>query len=178
MPLPIAHGLVGASVVALWHPQNSVKDDWQMLALGAALAISPDFDFFLTWGLHLGRGWHRGFTHSIVAALIVTGFSVAAFGTSRIRIALACGAAFLSHSLLDFLTTKQGGGVELLWPFSTERMKLGLIGISDFANGFHVVEMMKAGLIELALFAPMFLMILLFREYVFQNYTQREEQGW
>ncbi|HKC62693.1 MAG TPA: metal-dependent hydrolase, partial [Pyrinomonadaceae bacterium] len=119
MPLPVAHGAVGAGLVALVRARSSVRHDWKMLLIGAALAISPDVDFFFLWVLHL-RGWHRGFTHSITMAVIVTALLFALLGRSRTRDVIAYGLAFLSHGLLDFATTKNAGGVELLWPFSTE----------------------------------------------------------
>jgi inner membrane protein len=171
MPLPIAHGLVGASVVALCHPKSSFMRDWKLLLLGAILAISPDFDFFLIWSLHLGRGLHRGFTHSILVALIVTFFLSVIIGLSHIRVALACGAAFLSHGLLDFATTKRGGGVELLFPFSSARLKLSVIGISEFPYGFQLLEIIKSSVIELVLFTPMLLVILLVREYAASDFN-------
>ena len=166
MPLPIAHGLVGASVVALGHSESSPRHNWKMLLCGAALAISPDFDFFLNWGLHLGRGWHRSFTHSIMFALLLTCLLIAAMGWPHLRDALLYGAAFLSHGLLDFATTKRSGGVELFWPFSADRLKLGVIGLSEFPRGFHLLDMLKASLLELAIFTPLFLAVLLFRRYM------------
>ena len=54
VPLPVAHGLVGASVVAALRPSNQ-PGRWRWLALGAFLGIAPDFDFALNW-LRLSRG--------------------------------------------------------------------------------------------------------------------------
>lgn len=166
MPLPIAHGLVGASVVALGRPQSTLNRDWYVLLFGAALAISPDFDFFLIRGRHLGRGLHRGFTHSILTAFVVTALMLSVLGIPHLRNVLALGAAFLSHGLLDFLTTKRGGGVELLWPLLRERFKLGLIGFSEFPIGFSLKEVVKASLIESVVFVPLLLGVLLIRELV------------
>ncbi len=166
MPLPISHGLVGASVAALGQPQSPLLRGWQSLLLGALLAIGPDFDFFLVWGLHLGRGLHRGFTHSLVLAGVVTALMLMMLGISRIREAISYGSAYLSHALLDFSTTKFGGGVELLWPFSTKRFKLELIGLSEFPVGFKLSEVIKYGAIELMIFVPLLLSILLIRRFV------------
>jgi membrane-bound metal-dependent hydrolase YbcI (DUF457 family) len=177
MPLPIAHSLVGASVVAFSRPRGSLKSDWPLLLFGAFLAISPDFDFLLIWSLHLRRGLHRGPTHSIFIALIVTGLMLIGTGFSHIRSVLACGAAFLSHGLLDFLTTKWGGGVKLLWPFSDERLKLGLVGFSEFPQGFNLMELVKSSLIELMAFAPILLAVLLMRGYLLQHSAMRETQS-
>jgi membrane-bound metal-dependent hydrolase YbcI (DUF457 family) len=57
-----------------------------------------------------------------------------------IRKALALTTAFLSHGILDFLTTKYAGGVELFYPFSNERVKLGIFGVSEFESGFYLEE--------------------------------------
>jgi membrane-bound metal-dependent hydrolase YbcI (DUF457 family) len=171
MPLPISHGLIGASTVALWRPYGLVSVDWPHLIFGAFLAISPDFDFFLVWGLHM-RGWHRGFTHSILMAVIVTILMLVTLGFSQIKNALAYGTAFLSHGLLDFATTKIGGGVKLLWPFLDNRFKLGLIGFSEFPYGFSVSEVVKSILIELLVFGPVLLLILLLRKFVFRASAQ------
>ncbi len=166
MPLPISHGLVGASVAALGQSRNSILRGWQSLLLGALLAISPDFDFFLVWGLHLGRGLHRGFTHSFVFAGVVTALMLVILGLSHIREAIIYGSAYLSHGLLDFSTTKFGGGVELLWPFSTQRFKLEVIGLSEFPVGFKLSEIIKYSVIELVIFVPLLLIILLLRKFI------------
>ncbi|PYS50338.1 MAG: hypothetical protein DMF68_07495 [Acidobacteria bacterium] len=166
MPLPVAHGAVGAGLVALVRANSSVRRDWKMLLAGAALAITPDLDFFFLWVLHL-RGWHRGFTHSITMAVVVTALLFALLGKRRARDVIAYGLAFLSHGLLDFATTKSAGGVELFWPFSTERFKLGLIDFLELPSGYSISEIIKYSLIELAVFVPVLLLVLLLREYMF-----------
>lgn len=166
MPLPVSHGFVGASVAALLLSPGSSRQNWLMLLLCALLANIPDLDFLLAWGLHLGAEWHRDFTHSFFFALTAAFLMFAAAGFSRTRIFIACGAALLSHGVLDFLTTKDGGGVELLFPFSNERFKLGVIGVSEFEQGFYFTEVVKAGLTELIIFAPLFLFVLWIRGYI------------
>ena len=81
---------------------------------------------------------------------------------------MACGAALRSHGILDYLCTKDGGGVGLLWPFSDERLKLGVIGVSEFPHGINLVELAKASLIELIIFAPILLAALMMRNYLAQ----------
>src|SRR5256885_2289028 len=117
MPLPLAHGLVGATIVAAVHPEGR---QWKPLLLGAAIAISPDLDFGLLWGFGL-RGVHRTFTHSLFTALAVTAVIWLIAGRRRWRAALAYGLALASHGVLDFLAAKGASGVMLLWPFSTQR---------------------------------------------------------
>lgn len=170
MPFPVAHGLVGASVVAVWRPEESLSRDWKALLFGAVLAVCPDLDFFFVWILHW-RGWHRGFTHSIMFALISGCLMWAVLGTSRLREAAAYGSAVLSHALLDFSTTKLGSGVELLWPFSIERFKLGVVSLSEFGLQHALLRdtlktMFKAGLVEFLIFAPLLLIILWLRKIV------------
>src|SRR4051812_7792229 len=168
MPLPVAHSLVGASVVALFGPQRPLKDDWRLILFGAFLAIAPDFDFFFIWALHLGGGWHRVISHSFLFAIIFTILMFLVTRVSHVRGVLACGAAFMSHGILDYLSTKDGGGVGLLWPFSDERLKLGVVGISEFPHAINLIELAKAGLIELIIFAPILLAALMMRYYLAQ----------
>jgi membrane-bound metal-dependent hydrolase YbcI (DUF457 family) len=80
MPLPVAHGLVGATVVMLVHAPAPVRRGWPLL-IGAALAVCPDLDYLV--------GSHRTYTHSLVSGL-------------------ACGLALTSHGLLDFAATEHG----------------------------------------------------------------------
>jgi hypothetical protein len=66
----------------------------------------------------------------------------------------------MSHGLLDFATTKVGGGVELLWPFTDERFRLGAVGVSEIVNGFRLAEMLKDSAVEALIFAPLLLAVL------------------
>ncbi|HEX8710123.1 MAG TPA: metal-dependent hydrolase [Pyrinomonadaceae bacterium] len=168
MPLPIAHGLVGASAVALIYPGFALRRDWWRLGVGAVLAVAPDFDFFFSMVLHMG-GWHRGASHSITLALLLTCLLAALLGRARIREAVAYSAAFMSHGLLDFFATTRGGGVELLWPFSTARFMAGLFSISEFPHGFNRPEILRACVIEAALFLPLLLVVLLARQSLFSS---------
>src|SRR5918992_1198426 len=111
MPLPVAHGLLGASLVAAIYPQ-------------------PTKRYFIP----LSKAWHRGFSHSIILALIVCLIFLFLLGKRHIREAIAYSLAFASHGILDYVTTKEGGGVELLWPFSSERLVLGWAGLSELPS--------------------------------------------
>src|SRR5256885_1178615 len=100
MPLPIAHALVGASIVTAMLPDASPTHNWKPLVIGAALSVCPDLDYFL------GTSLHRGFTHSLFFALLVSALCLAVTGLAKIRVAIAYAAAFFSHALLDYATTK------------------------------------------------------------------------
>ena len=170
MPLPVSHSLVGAIIVTILRPRTSLKRDWLVILFGAFLAVSPDFDFFFDFFFifnpHMKEIWHRGLTHSIFFAVIVTCFMLVGTRFSHFKGVIACGAALTSHGVLDFLTTKEGKGVELLFPFSDERLKLGIFSVSEFDQGFPLAEIIKSGLIELTIFLPIFLVIALLRGYL------------
>ena len=161
MPLTVAHGLVGASLVAAIHPRPKRLYAAPLL-LGGLLANAADFDFLLVFALHT-RAWHRGFSHSMVLALFVCLIFVLLFGKHRLKQSIAYGLAFASHGILDYATTKEGGGIELLWPFDRDRLMLGWWGLSEVPSQLTAFEIMKALLIEFAIFAPLLLLVLLLR---------------
>ena len=168
MPFPVAHGIVGASIVALSLPNVSLKRDWKKLALGAFLAICPDFDVIFPWILHLP--WHRGFSHSIAFAVVVMLLTSSTVSESRVKVAAVYGCAIASHGLLDAITTKTSKGVELFWPLSTYSFRLGLFEYPAFTVNLRyqswadaLINLFKMGLIELVVFAPVLLLLLLLR---------------
>jgi inner membrane protein len=162
MPLPVAHSLVGASIVAALHPRPFARRYLPPILLGVLLANAADLDFFLVLATH-ERGWHRGFTHSIAFALLVCVTFFLALGRERVREAAAYGLAFASHAFLDFATTREGGGLELLWPFTSERFGLRWWGLSELPSRLPPALVFKSLCIELALFAPLLLAVLLLR---------------
>lgn len=160
MPLPIAHACVGAGVVAAVRQRDeSARDLLLPMLLGAVLANCPDLDFAVARVTH-DHSWHRGPTHSLLFAAVAGLVILASMGASRLRQAVGYGLALMSHGLLDFATTKVGGGVELLWPFTDERFRLGIVGVSEIVNGFRLAEMLKDGLIEALIFVPLLLAVL------------------
>ena len=83
---------------------------------------------------------HRGFTHSIVFALLCGAIAAACARSLQTRpwIAFAfVSLASTSHGLLDAFTTG-GPGVAFFWPFSSERyfMPLQVILVSPIGLGF------------------------------------------
>ena len=173
MPLPIAHGLLGASIVAAVHPRPG-ELHFAPLAVGALLANAADLDFALVFTLG-SKAWHRGFSHSVVFALVVCLGLLASLGRRRIRAALAYGAAYASHGLLDYVMTKEGGGVALLWPFSSERLVLGLVGLSELPSRMALAEIVKSLALECVLFTPLLLLAVSVRRYVGKGATSARD---
>ena len=90
------------------------------------LSIIPDMDILV------GEDFHRGATHSAVAALIVFIPFLIYFGRRAIPYLLA----LLSHALIGDLII--GGDIQLLWPLSTDKIFLPTpfpyLSISSAAN--------------------------------------------
>lgn len=162
MPLPIAHGLLGASAVAALYPGPSYGRGYQPFLIGVLLANAADFDFLLVFALG-SENWHRGFSHSIVFALVMFLMCALLLGRRRLLAAAAYGAAFASHAVLDYCTTKDGNGLELLWPFSTERLILGWWGLSEMPSKMSPVQILEALAVEFAVFTPLLLVVVLLR---------------
>jgi membrane-bound metal-dependent hydrolase YbcI (DUF457 family) len=76
---------------------------------------------------------------------------------------VAFGLAYASHAVLDFATTKVGGGVELFWPFSSERLALGLLGLSEIPSRVPPAGILRYIVVEFVIFAPPLLALLLWR---------------
>lgn len=156
MSLPLAHALVGGAVsVALW-PERTPAGTRRALAVGALLGVCPDADYLLGRLRVLGWGWHHGFTHSVVFAVIVGAVVSRVLGVQGWRGALACVLPVLSHPLLDYLIT-QSPGVALWWPVTGRRYKLGI----DELSYYRLVEAPQGALAwgklcaaEVVLFGP------------------------
>lgn len=123
MPSPIGHGL--AAVAAGWGIAGLMavgQARWRQIAILVAIGLAPDLD--LLWGRHSRE------THSLGAALIVA--TVAAWqrwpmASTRTRIWLAVCAAWLTHPLLDAMSsdTSIPVGIMAFWPLSTEYYTTG-----------------------------------------------------
>jgi membrane-bound metal-dependent hydrolase YbcI (DUF457 family) len=165
MSLPILHSIVGASIVALCYPKNSLSEDWKFLLLGSVIAVSPDLDYFLVYWYDMCQECHRSYTHSIFFALAITWLGLLLTGFTRIKRILVCGAALLSHGILDFLVAYENAGVKLFHPFSETRYQSNLSDVFiRTANSPH--ELINQAVLEFAVSAPLLLLILLVREYV------------
>jgi membrane-bound metal-dependent hydrolase YbcI (DUF457 family) len=173
MAFPIAHGLIGASVViALWKNDRN-EYIWRPIILGGLVAILPDLDFILTWFLHLSSDWHRSFSHSIVFAYLVGWGASRLLGRRDLRSVLVIGTAAATHGLLDALTSTKEG-VELLWPFFSKRFAFGLFEYPDvldvrfsFQNDLLLLRgplrLIKYCFGEVLIFAPVLFLSILYR---------------
>lgn len=169
MPLPLAHALVGATIAVAVLPRDMPRRV-RAIALAATIAVAPDLDFGAPWLLHLKHDWHRGFTHSVFFALVVTLLIHAYYKAPRWRETFSLGLALLSHGLLDSVTTVGKRGVALLWPFTSHRVSLGWLPLDDFGLGaletdvilhITVLELIR----ELVVFLPLFILVISMRRW-------------
>jgi membrane-bound metal-dependent hydrolase YbcI (DUF457 family) len=174
MPLPIAHGLLGASVVAALRP-SSEPHRGKILLVGALLAISPDFDYVLNWLRIPYGGWHHGFTHSIPFALVMGLVMIAVFRDWKLRSYLVFTLTYVSHTLLDFMFT-ESRGVALWWPFTNHRYKLRLpypidYGWSHASLLATVFDVVKLCIAELLIFVPILFVVMWIRRHNSEHLT-------
>jgi membrane-bound metal-dependent hydrolase YbcI (DUF457 family) len=168
MPLPLAHGLLGATAAAAALPRETPPRDFKRaLLVAASLGVLPDFDYALNLFHALGGGWHHGFTHSLVFALFAGLFAAALSRERRRAFVLAFVLAALSHTLLDLLLT-ESLGVELFWPFSSRRFRLNFPNPIDYSWSQTSLraaapDVLKVCALEFALFAPPLAAVLAFR---------------
>jgi membrane-bound metal-dependent hydrolase YbcI (DUF457 family) len=167
MPFPIVHGVVAASLFIGSQRKVSLVKDWKIIMMCVALSILPDADFVLEWIFEV-PGAHRGFTHSIafgIAAGLLASLIVGARTVSQ-RVVLVLAA--ISHALLDVLVTaQQGTGIELLWPLTDYRFKLGLFNYFDFHLNPRIDhwreilgQLVKVSLLEAIIMGPLFLSLI------------------
>jgi membrane-bound metal-dependent hydrolase YbcI (DUF457 family) len=125
MPSPVGHALAGVATVWTLTPRAPRR----LLVIAAALAALPDADL-------VHPGWHRAYTHSVGAIIVVIIITAAVTGwvnrkqratarsptalTSPVGVALIFGAAYASHLLLDWLGADHFApyGIRALWPFN------------------------------------------------------------
>lgn len=162
MPLPVAHSLLAASVVALIYSARQRQLWFLAMFIGVVIANCPDLDF-IPWILFDSRGWHRGFTHSIGFSLLLSLLALGVVGWSHLRSVIAFGLAYMSHGVLDFATTLEGGGVKLLWPISDQRMALKLVSLSENALGLSFGEVISALIVETLIFLPLLILVILIK---------------
>lgn len=132
MPYPLAHGLIGASVVAV-AAENPPGRSKKLLLLGFALGVCPDLDFILVWFLRFDKTWHRGFSHSLLFALLVALVIAILARGRRMRTFVVCGLAVTSHAVLDALCSVKYG-VPFFWPW----WRHFAFGLFDYPDAFHL----------------------------------------
>jgi membrane-bound metal-dependent hydrolase YbcI (DUF457 family) len=121
VPSPIGHALAGAAIA--W---SFRRTGWRLPVACAACAALPDIDL-------LYMPTHRTATHSVPVAILLTIVAIAVtgwvnpvrawlrhlgLGSQRFVVGLACGLAWSSHILLDWLGADANPpyGVQAFWP--------------------------------------------------------------
>jgi inner membrane protein len=132
MPLPVAHALIGASIVAVSRKDISLRKDGVAMLAGASIAVVPDLDLILSWTLGYGLQTHAGATHSILFAVLLGSLAAWLRRETRFRGVFTYTMASLSHGLLDVAAKRDFGGAALLWPFSSVKYRLGLAEYFEF----------------------------------------------
>jgi hypothetical protein len=124
------------------------------VALFAAVGVSPDLDLLI--------GAHSTYTHSIGAVLLVSLVTLASLGTRHWRIALAVGAAWGSHVLLDWLgsDTSPPIGIMALWPFTSGYYQSSLNLFDAISRRYwlpdqFIIGNLRAALKELIVLGPL-----------------------
>ncbi|WP_053978456.1 metal-dependent hydrolase [Mangrovimonas xylaniphaga] len=144
----------------------SKKVSKSLIFLAVLSAIIPDADVLgFILGVPYESPWgHRGFTHSIVFAIIWTMFLTLAFGKKQKPIyAIVILLSTLSHGVLDALTTG-GKGVGFFIPFNNHRyffswkvIQVSPIGVERFFSEWGAKVIMSE---LLYIFVPCFIVLM------------------
>jgi len=179
MPLPVAHGLLGAAIVATSRRNFSFRKDCLALSLGAALAIIPDFDLILSWILSYGIKTHGGFTHSIMFSVAAGFLACLLMREKNVRGFTTYALATLSHGILDVVTRKEFGGSALLWPASLRKFRLGWFDYFEFYPSpatEPIIVILRNALevcrYEMMIFMPVFLIVVWLKRWQDRRETQ------
>ena len=137
------HGLVAYTTSKLVDSKSSKL----LLILAISSAVLPDLDVLaFKFGIdYLHPFGHRGFTHSILFALIWSLLLSVLFGKARkLTFLIAIFLSTLSHGVFDAMTTG-GKGVGFLIPFDNSRfffpfrpIKVSPIGINEFFSEWGI----------------------------------------
>lgn len=136
------HGLVGYTLARIVKSKTSKL----VLFLAIGSALLPDLDVITFGKIPYSHPFgHRGFTHSIVFAIIWATLLAFIFTkTKRKLFFIILLLSTLSHGVLDALTTG-GKGVGFLIPFNNERfffpwkvIQVSPIGISEFFSSWGI----------------------------------------
>ncbi len=131
MPTVFAHSLIGLTASQSYRPSFSVRETRVFIGFSVALPVLPDLDgvpLVMSWipyGHMLG---HRGFTHSLFAAVLLGALATAFMARGspaarRIwpRLWLYFSVVAATHGLLD-MATSGGMGIALLSPLDNSRL--------------------------------------------------------
>jgi inner membrane protein len=149
-----SHAVAAVGIGACFYKPEIPKRVW---VAGAVCAMVPDLDVIgFRFGVHYGDFWgHRGFTHSLLFALVLTSLAAIAvvfrkdvLVVNRWPLTVYLFIATASHGVLDAMT--DGGlGVAFFSPFNNRRyflpwrpIRVSPIGVSRFfsSRGFAVLE--------------------------------------
>ncbi|VEP11912.1 conserved membrane hypothetical protein [Hyella patelloides LEGE 07179] len=151
MPSPIAHSVSGY-LLAKFLPLKKIKfpysHTWYWLTFYPVLiAILADFDFIPQ--IITGKNFHRGLTHSLMFALLISLILALPFSYlwkySYRAIFWSNFLLYCSHLLLDFFTAG-GKGMELLWPFTDVFLKspIAIFPAINHSEGLWELSHLKA----------------------------------
>lgn len=139
MPTILSHPAVALAAAPWW---RRIAARPGIIAFGALLTALPDADVIgLAFGVPFGSVWgHRGFTHSLTFALVVSGL-VAYLLARRTRLPVSLlwpyfALCLASHGLLD-ACTNGGPGVAFFAPFSDSRYFFPVRPIAVSPIGAH-----------------------------------------
>jgi inner membrane protein len=123
------------------------KSNKLLLFLAIGSAILPDLDVLaFNFGISYGHPFgHRGFTHSIVFALVWSALLSVLFGkTRKLIFSIVLFLSTISHGVLDAMTSG-GKGVGFFIPFDNSRyffpfreIKVSPIGIGEFFSEWGI----------------------------------------
>lgn len=155
MPSPIGHALGGIAVGAL----ITRRPGWRVVAVCAVAGALPDLDFLLPVR---HRGPSHGLGAAVVAFAVALGIAVVrGRAGNRWRTAAAVGAAYASHTLLDWLGADSSSprGLMALWPVSNTYYISGIdlfnaVDRRYWTAGFWIRSTITL-LRELAILAPL-----------------------
>jgi len=123
MALPIAHATAGFLIHRL-DGRRTRFHGWPRALTYMAIANCPDADFLIGFALGAPGLYHRGVSHTLVAA-IAFGAVAALISRAVVRdrwwpAAVAFGSVYASHLLVDALTidARPPIGAAFFWPFS------------------------------------------------------------
>jgi len=186
MASPVAHSFAGFWTFLLFAEQMKIRlhEQWRryrgQLCLLVLVANLADFDFLPELLFH--KDYHRGFSHSLLAAILVSltlAWTWKIAGTFWRSFGIFF-AAYGSHLAIDFFTGVQlgwnhsGSGIPLFWPWPGNDLSSQLILIYGVTHGsvsaIFSVANLHAICYDLVFFGSITTALLLWRtQYILNN---------